>query len=133
MNTQVSKQLLDLKAEFDLWRQSRTSIRTPIPDHLWQKAAALLNTHSLSTICSFCGLHPDRLKKWAALLANKPVATTHSNNQQKHILHNDFFHLPSPPPDQSLTVAQLPLPSSITLLIERADGSRLSLSLPSTR
>ena len=123
MNTTIPKELLDLKAQFDLWRQSRTSSRTPIPEHLWHKAVALLAHHPLHSICAVCKLHPDRLKRRAGM------AVPHSNSPQQNgdSARRAFFHLP-PPAVSDPTPPQSTLPS-YRLQLERPDGARLTLTL----
>ena len=122
MNTTIPQELRDLKAHFDLWRENRSSARTPIPEHLWLKAVALLGKYPLHKICSVCKLHPDRLKRRAEMA--DPIS--HSPQQKDGSASEAFFQLPSTTP--AGTQRQKPLPS-YRLQLERPDGARLTLTL----
>ena len=109
MHSPVPADLQELKAQFDSWRERRASRRAPIPEPLRQAAQALLARYPASRICRVCRLHPRALKEAAAEAtrgdapAGRPPA---------------FYPLPSPPP------------ADCRVLLERADGARLSLALP---
>lgn len=122
MNTTIPKELLDLKAHFDLWRQHRSSARTPIPEHLWRKAVALVGKYPLHSICSVCKLHPDRLKRRAALAE----ATTNVPQPKEGSSREAFFQLPPSAPNPTPPQPTLP---SYRLQLERPDGARLTLTL----
>ena len=122
MNTSIPKELLDLKAHFDLWRQNRPSARTPIPEHLWLKAVALLGKYPLHSICSVCKLHPDRLKRRAALVALANDSPQHNGRSTSEA----FFPLPPAAPNPTPPQPTLP---SYRLQLERPDGALLTLTL----
>jgi hypothetical protein len=102
--------LQELKAQFDSWRQSRTSRRTRVPESLRQAAQALLARYPASYICRACRLHPRilRAKAVAAAKVSGAIADTAPT----------FYSLPSLPT------------ADCRLLLERSDGARLSLVLP---
>ncbi|MBA3440939.1 MAG: hypothetical protein H0T92_13820 [Pyrinomonadaceae bacterium] len=110
--------LLDLKAQLDTWRQSHRK-RARIPDHFYTAAVSLLDRYSVSAICRETRLRPASLRKHAAPL--RAAA-------------------PTTPPTPFLQLAPADLVprhtiaanSHARLLFERADGSRLTLHLPTT-
>lgn len=125
MNTSVLGDLSDLKAQIDAWRGSHRK-RARIPDHFYKTAVTLLDRYSVAAICRETRLRPASLSKHAAptraAALAKPVAP--------------------PPPSSSSPFLQLSAadlaphhapatPSHARLLFERADGSRLTLHLPS--
>ena len=120
MNDSIPPDLADLKAQFDSWRQTRTS-RAPIPDHLRQAARSLLDRYPAATICRTLRLNPRSLKPSST--ANSAVASdTASSGQAFFNLSHSAQRLSSSPPAHST--------NSCRLMLERADGSRLTLSLP---
>ncbi|MBA3440494.1 MAG: hypothetical protein H0T92_11555 [Pyrinomonadaceae bacterium] len=117
MDSPVHLDLLDLTAQLDTWRQSHRQ-RARIPDHFYTAAVSLLDRYSVSAICRQTRLRPASLRKHAALHAAPPA--------------------PAPPtPFLQLAAADLvphraalAADSHARLLFERADGSRLTLHLP---
>lgn len=110
MRTSLPADLQELKAQFDSWRQTRTSRRVPIPESLRQAAQALLARYPASHICRVCRLHPRISREKVTTATNRSVATPDTVPA--------FYPLPS-------------LPSAdCRLLLERTDGTRLSLVQP---
>lgn len=110
MKTSLPADLQKLKAQFDSWRQTRSSRRTPTPEPLRQAAQALLDRYPASHICRACCLHPRILREKAATARKRSAAIVDTAPA--------FYPIPS-------------LPSAdCRLLLERADGARLSLVLP---
>jgi len=120
MTDSIPPDLADLKAQFDSWRQARTT-RAPIPADLRQAAISLLDRYSASTICRILRLNPRSLKPAATVNSSVASATAPS--------HQAFFNL-----SHSAQTLSSSLPAHSTnpcrLMLERADGSRLTLSLP---
>ena len=52
-----------VRADFERWRQERTSRREPIPNALWTKAASLCNRYSVSQVAKALRLNATRLKE----------------------------------------------------------------------
>ena len=121
MNDSIPPDLADLKAQFDTWRQTRTS-RAPIPQHLRQGAILLLDRYPASTICRILRLNPRSLKP--APSANSVVDAAAAPSQQA------FFNLSATAHNLSSTAPARPL-NTCHLSLERADGSRLTVLLPS--
>ena len=113
--------LLDLKNQFESWRSTRSK-RAPIPDDLLLAAKALLSRYPSSTICRALRLNPRSLKDPLSSPSSKKSASSKSKA--------DFFPLPNPS-SHPQTFAPGQNPSSFRLLLERPDGSRLTLTLPS--
>jgi hypothetical protein len=115
--------LLELKACFETWRTNRKYVREPIPDELWNVAADLSRRYPPSLVGRVLKLDPSRLKK---LLIKRSARTSVRKKPQAA-----FFQLPA---EIALPDVGSPLPQSPTscrLQIERPDGSRLTLTLPS--
>src|SRR5262245_56907328 len=123
MNSTIPANLLELKARFETWRANRKYVREPIPDELWNAAADLSRRYPTSLVGRVLKLDPSRLKK---LLIKR---SAHTSVRQKP--QAAFFQLPT---EIALPGAGSPLlqsPTSCRLQIERPDGSRLTLTLPS--
>ncbi len=119
MDLSVPADLSDLKTQLDSWRGSHRQ-RARIPDHFYTAAVSLLDRYSVSTICRETRLRPASLRKrLAPIRATTPAP------------------LAPPTPFLQLTAADLaPRPADAAdrharLLFERADGSRLTIHVPS--
>lgn len=118
MNTSLPSDLLKLKAQFESWRRTREK-KGPIPAHLRKAAIALLDEHAQTTICRVCRLHPRTLQEPVEPKpGRKAPATT-----------PDFFSLP-PMAQPTISFSTSPTRTDCQLLLERPDGTRLTLTLP---
>jgi hypothetical protein len=121
MDSTVPADLLKLKTRLEAWRSTRRYARQPIPDEFRLAAAEMTERHPLSLVRRVLKLDPWRLNK----------RTTKKHDRARHKPKAGFFTLPSETP--------LLLPGSSAtqdlagcrLQIERPDGARLTLSLPS--
>ena len=123
MNSTIPADLLELKARFETWRANRKYVREPIPDELWNAAADLSRRCPPSLVGRVLKLDPSRLKK---LLIKRSARTSVRKKPQAA-----FFQLPT---DITLLKVEPPLPQGpigCRVQIERPDGSRLTLTLPS--
>ena len=123
MNSPLPADLLELKTRFDHWRSTRSHIRQPIPDDLRQAAQDMSRRYSPALVGRVLKLDPHRLKK---PIASPPRQLTPLKKPQ-----TDFFNLPTEiifsKPENALTSAA----AGCCLLLERPDGARLTLQLPS--
>jgi hypothetical protein len=122
-DTTIPADLIELKARFDAWRASRKYVREPIPDDLWSAAADLSRRYPPSLVGRVLKIDSSRLKK---LLIKRSPRTSNRKKPQA-----TFFLLPA---EIALPEVGSPLPQIPTgcrLQIERPDGSRLTLTLPS--
>ena len=145
----VPAELLELKTRFETWRANRKYVRESIPDELRSAALEMLRRCPPSLLQRVLKIHPARLKynkppvrRSAAAPKKQPqpqrptrpgVPKQKSNSstrtQTAALPQPAFFKLPA--------VATLPVESSSAhtptlcrLQLERADGSRLTLTLP---
>jgi hypothetical protein len=109
MNSPLPADLLELKAQFDHWRSIRPYIRQSIPEDLRHAALEMSQRYSPALVGRALKFDPQRLKK--------PQTA--------------FFKLPTevilPKPDSSV----VPAATGCRVLLERPDGARLILMLPS--
>jgi len=59
----VQLTLEEVSAKLENWRKTKTSIREPIPQKLWQQAVVLCQKHSVSIISNALGLSYTNLKE----------------------------------------------------------------------
>ncbi len=118
MNTFLPSDLLKLKAQFESWRRTREK-KGPIPIHLRKAAIALLDEHTATTICRVCRLHPRTLQE---PVESRPARKTSSKTP-------DFFPLPALP-QAVLSFPDAQPRADCRLLLERPDGAKLTLTLP---
>jgi hypothetical protein len=123
MNSTIPADLLELKARFENWRANRKYVREPIPDELWYAAVNLSRRYPPSLVGRVLKLDPSRLKK---LLIKRSVRASARKRPQ-----SAFFQLPTEivSPEVGSSLPQGPI--DCRLQIERPDGSRLTLTLPS--
>jgi hypothetical protein len=123
MNSTIPADLLELKARFETWRANRKYVREPIPDELWKAAADLSRRYPPSLVGRVLKLDPSKLKK---LLIKRSARASARKKPQAA-----FFQLPTeialPEAGSTLTQSHV----GCRVQIERPDGSRLTLTLPS--
>jgi hypothetical protein len=123
MNSTIPADLLELNTRFETWRANRKYVREPIPEELWNAAAGLSRHYPPSLVGRVLKIDSSRLKK---LLIKRSPRTSNRETPQA-----TFFQLPA---EIALPEVGSPLPQSTPgcrLQIERPDGSRLTLTLPS--
>jgi len=120
MDSTVPADLLELKARFDAWRESRKYEREPIPAELRQAAAEMSRRYLPSLVRRILKLDPWRLNRPAT---KKPARTRHKPPTA-------FFTLPPEAAKPELGASAPPSATGCRLQIERPDGSRLTLLLP---
>jgi hypothetical protein len=123
MNLTTPADLLELKARFETWRTNRKYVREPIPDELWSAAADISRRHPASLVGRVLNLDPSRLKKY--LIKGSARTSVRKKPQAA------FFQIPT---EIALPEVGSPLPQrpvDCRIQIERPDGSRLTLTLPS--
>lgn len=147
-----SPDLEEVKVEFQAWRSQQTIGRRIIPQLLWHKAIALLKTYPLTLVVRELGLSRDRLLSrlhqfQETALSSTSVSTTNPQPTFLEISSSDLNNLitshhssPSPSPSPNPNPSPNPSPSFATnilsqneencrIVIEKSDGSRLSLQL----
>jgi hypothetical protein len=121
MDSTVPADLLKLKDRLEAWRATRKYARQPIPDEFRQAAAEMARRYSPSLVRRILKLDPWRLKK----------PETKNSDRVHRKPRTSFFALP---PNIALPEPK-PLATSrdtgCRLLVERPDGARLALTLPS--
>jgi len=116
---------------FDAWRANRRG-RTRIPPELWEKAVSLLDRHPITHVARELHLDPTELRK-RRRAAHQPLAPDSTPAPQ--FLEVRSSGLNSETGSTLLSDSNLsPLTSesSLYLQIDRADGNRLTLSVPSS-
>lgn len=127
MNDSLPDDLAKLQARFEHWRNTRKT-RSPIPEDLLQAARDLLDRYSVSMVCHVCRLHPTSLHKRTgpASTSSKPAKPIHKSVGTSQ---PDFYCLP---PVASLPQPPVPISTpDCRLVLERSDGARMTLVLPS--
>lgn len=129
-----------VRAEFEEWRSQRIG-RGPIPKTLWAKAVSLLDRYPISTVSRELHLNAKRLSenrdgkpKIVRRLRNRTRSTVSDNlkpaPQFLQLTANQAASVvrpANPNPRRSEGPFQ---PSTSSIVIERADGSRLILRIP---
>jgi hypothetical protein len=123
MNSTIPADLLEFNARFETWRTNRKYVREPIPDELWNAAAGLSRCYPPSLVGRVLKIDPSRLKKF--LLKRSARTSTRKKPQAT------FLQLPTGIVSPEVGSALPQSPTGSRLQIERPDGSRLTLTLPS--
>jgi hypothetical protein len=118
----IPDDLLDLQSRFVQWRANRKYNREPIPDKLRDAALEMSRRYPPSLLRQVLKIQLCRLT---------PKAETHPRRSKQQQAQTTFFKLP--PPQASLGAESLAPQTSTAyrLQLERQDGSRLTLTLPS--
>ena len=128
MNSPLPTDLLELKAQFDHWRSTRPYIRQPIPEDLRHAALEMSQRYSPALVGRVLKLDPQRLKKPVPKPARQKTSLKKISLKKPQTA---FFKLPTevilPKPDTSV----VPAATGCRVLLERPDGARLTLMLPS--
>jgi hypothetical protein len=117
-----SPDLEQVKAEFEAWRSNRTSRR--IPDTLWAKALALLDNYTISRVSRELRLDPIYLRQRQVKAPESFLELTAQELSTKTLASSSQQTSSA----TSATTEQT-TQAACRILIERADGSRLSFSL----
>lgn len=120
MNDSLPDDLAKLQAHFEHWRNTRKT-RSPIPEDLLQAARDLLDRYSVSMVCRVCRLHPASLHKRAKLAST--FSKSASTSQAAFYCLPSAVSLPESP-------VSTPAAENCRLVLERADGARMTLVLP---
>jgi len=118
----IPDDLLELQARFDQWRANRKYNREPYPDQLRDAALEMSRRYPPSLLHRVLKIQLCRLM---------PKAKTNARRSKRQQAQTAFFKLP--PPQASLCAESLAPQTSTAyrLQLERPDGSRLTLTLPS--
>src|SRR5262245_39902183 len=121
MYSTVPSDLLKLKDRLEGWRSTRNYARQPIPDVFRQAAADMAGRYSPSLVRRILKLDPWQTNK----------RTTKKPDRARHKPKTAFFTLPS---ETQLLLSGSAAAQDLAgcrLQIERPDGARLTLTLPS--
>jgi hypothetical protein len=121
MDSTVPADLLKLKIQLEAWRATRKYARQPIPDEFRQAAAEMTERHPVSLVRRVLKLDPWRMKKPA----------TKKSDRACHKPQTAFFTMPSETPLLLHGSSATQGLAGCRLQIERPDGARLTLMLPS--
>jgi hypothetical protein len=131
MTDQIPSDLLKLKIRLDAWRKKRKYLRQPLPDKLRRAVLELCSRYPHSIIRRVLKLQPSRLKSPDKSRRTRSAVTAARSLSRKQP-PAAFFELPISAADPK---AAPPAPTARTagshLVIERVDGSRLIIFLPS--
>jgi hypothetical protein len=120
----IPNELLELKARFDQWRANRKTRSEPIPDELRSEALEMTKRFSSTLLLKVLKVQVWHLKNRTGTKRSARAAAPRSSKAA-------FFKLPQPAtlaPAESLTSQTS---TDYRLQLERPDGSRLTLTLPS--
>ena len=120
MSADVVDDLSLTRAEFERWR-SHASGRGRIPAHLWAQALALVEQHGVSSVCRELGLNAGRVR---ARLAEQPTPPKRRTTKPAFV---ELRPVDIARAAHSATAADH---AGVGLQIDRADGTRLTLTLP---
>jgi len=131
MTDQIPSDLLKLKIRLDAWRKKRKYLRQPIPDKLRRAVLELCSRYPPSLIRRVLKLQPSRLKSPDKSRQTRSGATPARSRARKQP-PAAFFELPISAAEPKVAPpAPTERPAGSRLVIERVDGSRLIIFLPS--
>jgi len=147
----IPTELLELQTRFETWRANRKYVRAPIPDDLRRAVLEMSRRYPPSLIHRVLRVDPSRLKNKPPAKPSSPTTAAQKkkpapirptrpsvpNRKSKSPARTQVATLPQPAFFKLPAVTALPVDSSSAhtpapcrLQLERADGSRLTLTLP---
>jgi hypothetical protein len=115
--------LTAVREEFAEWRRAKKG-RT-VPDSLWLKAIALLETHKQSHVCELLGVNSNRLAmKRFELTGVEPAARNFAKKPSKQ----RFVELQPVVSEAPRTLAGGV--ATVKVVAEKADGAKLTFEIP---
>ncbi len=130
MTDQIPSDLLKLKIRLDAWRKKRKYLRQPIPDELRRAVLELCSRYPHSLIRRVLKLQPSRLKSPDKSRQTRSAATAARSRARKQP-PAAFFELPISAAEPKAPPAPTERSADSRLVIERVDGARLTIFLPS--
>ena len=118
----IPDDLLDLQSRFVQWRANRKYKREPIPDELRDAALEMSRRYPPSLLRRVLKIQLCRLM---------PKAKTRARRSKPQQAQTAFFKLPPPPASHGAESLAPQTSTACRLQLERQDGSRLTLTLPS--
>ena len=126
MRNSPGNDLSSVRSSFRRWRQRRSQ-REPIPELLWQRALALIESYPKAAICRELKLNPARFKQRLVTAAPSHPNARHAPAGFVEVCGSDLSsHARSNLPFSPVVGSS----SCVRLVVERPDGLRLSLELP---
>src|SRR5262245_54828500 len=129
MKEKSSPDLHFVRTEFEAWRARRIG-RKRIPESLWAAAVALLDHYPLNLVSRELRLSPKELRKRRLVNGQKPPQRKRSQQTflelSPHALSRPQLSAHSVASDSALLLND----GACRVVLERGDGSRLSLTLP---
>jgi hypothetical protein len=119
-----SPTLADVRSQFAAWRATRPAGRR-IPEPLWQLATHLLSSHSAAQVARELGLNAEYLRRRASTAKPATPPRRRRGRPSKAAAAPAFIELT---PDSLATHARRTEPE-LRLVVERADGTRVSLAV----
>jgi hypothetical protein len=129
MTDQIPSDLLKLKIRLDAWRKKRKYLRQPLPDKLRGAALELCRRYPHSLIRRVLKLQPSRLKSPDSNRQTRS-ATTVARARARKQTQTAFFELPIGVSSPQTAPTAPECAANSRLVIERADGARLTIFLP---
>jgi len=120
MKSTIPAEVLALKSRIDQWRATRSHIRERMPDQLREAVAKLARQYPLALIRRALKVDPWRLN---ASMTGKPAPAPKETTAA-------FFQLPIELSAPALSSRAIDA-AAFRLQLERPDGARLTLTLPS--
>ena len=120
-NHSPSTDLERVRDAFVSWRATRTRQTAPIPESLRQAALALLDRYPMAEVCLQLGLRSSRLKHFLNKSASSSKPTSLAQPTFIQLAPGSLAPINSPHPSPA---------AACRLVLERPDGSRLSLTIP---
>ena len=127
-NTEAYNKLQALKTELDAWRTQQTE-RKQIPQQLWDKAFELLNSYSVGAVSRELRLDYKKLRKHR-LSSNNIAQKRSAPPPFLELAASELAKSASPTARHSDPIILPQATEACRILIERSDGSRLTLHLP---
>lgn len=127
MSANPQADLQQVKSKFENFRAARTG-KERLPENLWAAAVALLDHYPFKTVWRELRIKPDYLRKRAESAKGKlPTQSVQKKPNFLALTGHELTAIRNASETAALSLTQV---AACRIAIERCDGSRLTLNLP---
>lgn len=121
----------EVSAQFQAWRKTKTSVQQRIPAELWRAAIKLLEYYPMGQVCRELHVSAQDINKQRAQMQTVfPTKVPSSNKQFMEVTGHPLLTVHSNEKPLSTPSQQSAQMGVCQILLEKKDGTRLSISLP---
>ena len=128
MKEKESEKLQTVRSQFESWRAERSRVSLPFPQSLRSAATQLLKDYPINIVCEELAISAEQLRNWQGTNGSKANVKKVSVSPSEPFLELKASQLSAVKTTPNIAAAASR--AECRIVIERVDGSRLSVNLP---